>query len=1129
MSRRRNLLNFLSAFGVLMLCAFGYQLLFGWLFYHPKNDQLTFREAGPHISLDDRTAALFPEGSWQRGNCSRMLTKNGILLYQNWQASDKNEDAWRLTPMTLIVGHGLEGTSSSPIVLTADEGAEIQFSEKLTQLGRGGSGAPIKWARLEGNVRLYRPGDVPLEDQLDLVTQGIKIDKNEISTQSAVDVRIGGAHLKGSDLTIELTSSASNFAGGKLGGSKDSDSEEPNTAFLSKMTLIYLDELRIPLNPGTSVDDYPRSVQRVPSASVARPNRIDGAIGPEPSNVASGVNSSWSAGAASDPRQPQAGVASTNPDGSPDQGIVILKADERLVYDFAINQLSLRSQQKKVELIRETNGSRVDVARFELLDLTLNQPTNQTLVRNSELDWVNRIYATGAEIFLGSQDGLKIIAQEIEFDREAGLLKVMGRDWVSVTNDLFHATLQNIIYKYDPEQPDVLGTVSVAGAGRVAMKDPEKMVSVVQWSKMLSLGGYPDQPVSFNNFTEKIASGAVGFNVEGDFTAKMSDGGTLATPSLVGMLVPKRVIKLAKSAAEKDTVSLTWIPKQLEAPSGIQIDSPMALASADQVMLFFEPSADFGQPIADASKQVSAQEQRDFERLAVRQPDTPATRPVSMREPVARPRPKVSGQRIVANLLLTPDGLQTKNVQVTGDISVEHQVGKQQNLPIRLRGQYLAIEMADVMQASGQDRIILEGNANQACRLDMEEGYFIGPKIEVLPSDNIVKVSGAGQLKVPKSLLENFKLKSMLPTTAAAPTPPVPANAVASNNPATADHSVQFLKTPECRWSNSLYFDGQRVTLDGGVNLNCVFQGEKGPWTTALFGEQMQIDLAQPLDLMDKASFATAAVDRVIMQRSQDQQVMIQAQQVDQELSRGSEPLVSDRHALACNQLVLTPNDGGQIVGLGPGWHRSWLLTRSDRSLIPKNPNTAAANLGPYMWIGNHLTFRDQLAVSMGRQQAGFSGGVRIGMRPLKSSQDNVDVAQMDRLARGELLIDCEKLRMALSPDPNTGQLPDRQRLGSKNLPWELVADGGVNFRHLHESEGLLEISASRASFESLKSTFSLESSGAQSVTLQQTLPDGTPGTRGSFRNLQVNTNGEMKTQIRDVQVSAVPELRSNN
>lgn len=1123
MSRRRNLLNFLSAFGVLMLCAAGYQGLFSWLHDHPRNEQLTLRQAGPHISLDERTAALFPEGSWQRGNCSRMLTKNGILLYQDWKKSEQKEDAWRLFPMTLIIGHGLEGTSASPIVMTADEGAEIQFSGKITRLGRGDSGAPIKWARLDGNVHVYRPGDVPLKDQLDLVTKGVRIDKNEISTQNAIDLRIGGAHLKGRDLSIELTSSASNFAGGKLGGPQETDSGQSKAAFLSKLTLIYLDELRIPLNPGTSADDYPRSVQRVPSANIGRPNRIGRTTAPLRIDSTGGPSDSTAQ------QQLLASMSRKNPDGSPDQGIVILKADERLVYDFAINQLSLRSKQRKVELIREINGTRVDVARFEVLDLTLNQPANQSLVRKSELDWINRIDATGAEVFLGSQGGLEIVAQELNFDRNNGLLTVLGRDWVTVANDLFHATLQNITYKYNPEQPDVLGTVSVGGAGRVEIKDPEKMVSVVQWSKLLSLGGYADEPVSISHFTEKIASGAVGFNIAGDVTAKLSDGGTIETPSLVGRLVPKRVIKPAPTASQKDKVTLTWVPQQLEAPAGIQIDSPLALASANNVKLFFETSADFGQPISDASSQESAQQRRDFERLAVRQPDTPTTRPVSMREPVARPRPIVRGQSLVANLLLTPDGLQAKNVQVTGDITVEHQVGKQQDLPIRLKGQYLAIEMADVMQSSGQDRIILVGSANEACRLDMEDGYFIGPKIEVLPSDNIVKVTGAGQLKVPRSLLENFKLKSMLPATAANPGTTVATNTVPPNNQTGTDTSVQFLKTPECRWSNSLYFDGKRVTLDGGVNLECVFEGEKGPWSAALFGEQMQIDLAQPLDLMDKASFATAAVDRVLMQRSENQQVMIQAQQVDQALSRGSEPLVSDRHAIACNQLVLTPNDGGQLVGIGPGWHRSWLLTRRDRSLIPKNPNAGAANLGPYMWLGNHLTFRDQLAVSVGRQQAGFSGGVRIGMRPLESGQDNVDVAQMDRLARGELLIDCEKLRMALSPNPNPGQLPNRPRVGSAPPPWELVADGGVNFRHLHETEGLLEISAARASFESLKSTFSLESSGAQSVTLQQTLPDGTPGTRGSFRNLQVNTNGEMKTQIRDVQVSAAPEFRSNN
>jgi hypothetical protein len=174
----------------------------------------------------------------------------------------------------------------------------------------------------------------------------------------------------------------------------------------------------------------------------------------------------------------------------------------------------------------------------------------------------------------------------------------------------------------------------------------------------------------------------------------------------------------------------------------VSIDANQVVARMNQLSLFFEKAADLGKPgtsdRASSGNAGSPPGRFPAETPArpgmlagwVGQPDSSA----GLRAPVARARPELSGDSVSAKLLITPAGMETKDVSIDGDVRVKHQLSVGEALlPIEMIGETMRLQRSAVSQASGQDYLQLGGGPETAAELKMGDGFFRGPMIKVAP------------------------------------------------------------------------------------------------------------------------------------------------------------------------------------------------------------------------------------------------------------------------------------------------------------------------------------------------------------------------------------------------------------
>ncbi len=176
--------------------------------------------------------AHFPPGSWQRGECRQLQTADMTLLFKDLE--QESEDRIRLSPVTVIVGHGMSSVKeANPVIIEAAEGAEITFSSAINLLSNSGGAPPIERGRIQGSVHIHRAGNQD-EQPFEIRTSNVGIRNRKVWTTEQIDMKVGQARCVGSDLTIHLAAPASSR--GVRGD-----------ALLDRIELIYLDQLTIPL------------------------------------------------------------------------------------------------------------------------------------------------------------------------------------------------------------------------------------------------------------------------------------------------------------------------------------------------------------------------------------------------------------------------------------------------------------------------------------------------------------------------------------------------------------------------------------------------------------------------------------------------------------------------------------------------------------------------------------------------------------------------------------------------------------------------------------------------------------------------------------------------------------------
>ncbi|MEM6473514.1 MAG: hypothetical protein AAF802_28400, partial [Planctomycetota bacterium] len=554
----------------------------------------------PQSDLSD----LFSEGAWQCGDCKRLLAGSGTLLFKDLHQI--SESQWKLKPLTLVIGRGLseEDRSATPIVLTAMEGAEIQFAESLDMTL--GSAPPIQVGRMIGDVSIRQAGKITDEERLEVQTRNVWIDNQKVWTTERLAMKVRGANLMGRDLTIYLASSATSAA----------KAERPST-LLDRMELVYLDQCTIPLK--------------------AHPNAAE--------NTTSRLTRS----------------------GSENGGLVSIACRNGMKYDFALDRLSLSDD---VVLTRTVDQRIVDRFVCDAINVVLKDPADRSLERTGPLDWFERVNATGtpARVQLGEQD-FELDAETIDFDSQRGLLRAEGGNGIRIRRGVIESSLRNLVYQYDPNQTDQLGVVEVSGGGRLVCNDASILLRELTWMRGFRME--PLQPLQVEQLGEATTLAKLSLRIDGDLHAKLRDGGTASAEKLEGTL------RTYNGGGEP-----SWVPDVVHATGNVAVQAAQVIADTQQLSLYFEPTAVNGLSAngrAPGDVEHSGSTDANQSHLSGNRRGalaswtaTPSDSPSGPHAPVARPRPKISGDVVSAKMLITPQGIQTKDVSMQGNVSVQH-------------------------------------------------------------------------------------------------------------------------------------------------------------------------------------------------------------------------------------------------------------------------------------------------------------------------------------------------------------------------------------------------------------------------------------------------------------------------
>ncbi|TWU03715.1 hypothetical protein [Neorhodopirellula pilleata] len=1094
--------DYLMGLSVLVLIMGGYQMTVARWLEPPTVDRAPIPKRVLQDN-DETLVDLYPDDAWQRGRSIRLKTQDGMLLFQNWEQDTEDRAGgkkWRLWPITMVIGRGLQADGSEqPIVIEAAQGAVIEFSDSLDVMS--GVAPTIQRGQLMGEVHIRRinarvkeniqdgsayqvdPSAAGDQDQtLDIRTANVGIDRRKIWTTEAIHMQVGRATMVGRDLTLHLASSA----GGTSSQSNISRS-------LDRMELIYLRDLTLPL------------------------------------------------GDANDP----AGT---------DQGLVQIRCDGRIEYDFAMDQLLL---DRKVRLVRTTNEALAMSAsmhpgstpidptesdptqdRFEceLLRLTLRDPLNSHRTRETAMDWIDRIEATGNPVRLSMPtQGFQLSASQVQFDPMEGWLiaepmrtpgQTLGQsptqrsdsgDAIRIQHGDLIAMLSRIVYRFNPKTPKQLGTVEVVGRGDLQYQSEASVLKSFRWRDSLRIS-------PLDVATPDAMDVRFGVWCDGAIEATLSDGGTFTTDRIEGVLKPvtdDQKTALGQNNQPGSSINHQWFPDRFAAIGHVQVTSPTLVASTEQMNLFFE------QKVLHPGTAVATESDSSI-RQWVSQPGTSGSPSTFGSNPSGetissdvRPPATIRGDEVTAKLTFGDRALTATDLSVIGRVEVTHPLELKQSASSQKDGRpssLLAVLTGDhlrVRDGGGSDVLQLGSSSGVPARLQMGDGYFIGPEIQVRPDDNYVWIPSAGEFVLPSQFLPPLNRLS--------------GSSDAMAGPGDID-SARWTRSPRCRFGGSMTFDGQVATLDGGVDLEAAIVTNDQPAEILARGDELKFILETPVELRTPATFQTTRLKQISLLQTGAQPVQVR---VDQFTADG---IRESRHELAVASLnwipaqtpTTSPVDqeklAGQLVAPGPGSYRGWIrgVKKDDQAsstrdtansemasidvpgMIEDATNKPQTNPEEIIINGVHLVFQEAMRGDLLAKSLTFTRGVRIARRIVADFSETFEASDLDQLGLDDLTLDCDQVRLSIDPAVTspTPKFAIPGRRASRQPPsLELEASSGVVFRS-RTDRGLSEATADRCSYAVAKDLVTIQGIPGRPARFQQTDPFGKPVINVAIRTM---------------------------
>lgn len=1080
---------------------------------------------------DESLVDLYPADAWQRGRSIRLKTQDGMLLFQNWEQNKDDRDGgkkWRLWPITMVIGRGLDAKGASqPIVIEAEQGAVIEFSASLDVMS--GVAPTIQRGQLMGDVQIRRINgidenaisgsnyQVQADDQtLDIRTANVGIDRRKIWTTEAIEMKVGRAVMVGRDLTLHLATSTGSGA-----------SQSSIARSLDRMELIYLRELTLPL------------------------------------------------GKAGDP-------------AGKNDGVVQVRCDGRIDYDFALDQLMLdrnvrlmrvtpTSPQNPSVIARSTPLDRTDAdatqERFECdsLRLTIRDPLNSHRERKTAFDWIDRIEATGSPVRLSMKSqGFDLIAGKVVFDPVEGWLTaepvttktesfnggsasrqdnspVVGK--VQIRRGDLIANLSRIVYQFDPKYPEQLGSIEVKGRGDIDYQSPESVLKSFGWN-----GGLRVAPLDVA--TPDALNVRFGVWCDGAIEARLADGGSFVTDRIEGVLKPvessiaspsgslsaktplpaKTPLSARTPRASTSNIDQQWFPDRFSAIGNVRIQAPNLDAQTNQMNLFFEQKQ-----LYPGASQATSSTPDSSVRSWVSQPGSDSNSGTSNTR-VPKVQATIRGDQVTAKLTFGDRELTATDLSVVGNVAVSHPLQLRTTTSTdsaNLTQPMLATMTGDhlrIRDGGGSDVLQLGSRSGNEARLELGDGYFVGPEIQVRPDDNYVWVPSAGELLIPTAFLPSLGGLS---------------GSLGGQADAT---STRWSRSPRCRFGGSMTFDGKVAILGGGVELEAAIVSDNQPSEIRMLGDELRFMLETQVDFRVPESFRTTQLKQVSLLQTTGKPVEVR---VDQFAGDG---IRQSRHELSVASLNWMPGASppgsigrgltGQVVAPGPGSYRGWIRGKAEASsadgkqagssqmgaafspgmIEDSNAPTARKDGEETVITGVHLVFQEAMQGDLLSKSLIFKRGVRIARKIVEDFEQTFQATDMDRLGPDELTLDCDQVRLSLDPSVRM-QAPKFNVPGrSMNRPpsIEVEAYGGVVFRSRTE-RGLSQATADRCGYAVAKDLVTIEGTPGRPARFQQTDMTGEPVVNLAIRTmtLRLRPFQLISSQVESFQTGALPDAVS--
>lgn len=976
---------------------------------------------------------FFPEGAWQTRKPMFINTDKGILLFDTWELV--NEKTYELKPLTMILP--LSKTARQAIqenqpdavlqhdmwIVSAQQGATIHFEEPPNLTN--GTVPKIVFGRLSGEIELTRKVANELGKRpWSLRTNDLTIDQRELSTQSSVTIQWNDSLIQGRALKILLR-------GDLLGSQSDAAA---GWGPLDELELYHVDKIDIALPPGGIWADV--NVARIQEQAELKllPARVQATCG---GRFAFDFKKSIAT--------LQNGVTIRHQLGN-------LPPDE-----FSCDHIAFELRPpSRIAIPTDERMSGVSIKNFEAMGVD----SLQEFVGEK---WVELRAPTVQVAAKAKRLRVDLERQRIDFDGKI--------DRPDATQSLVILNYQGselqaprIEYQAAPEQTNGgarhLGWMFADGPGEMRLAESSDFGSArVRWQQSMKMTPSPE-----SEKTQWI-------ELLGDTLVESQQHGYLASDRLEVWLQQTAENELISAISHPgNSAQSRYLPARLYASGETLVSTSSIRAQVSQLnvdLVYANQDQDQG---SQAQNEVALTDSRgnpmhqwiaapgiSAQTSSIGQPAHADAGAASITSPAAGPPSQpvsVSGDTLIAKVISAGKQGWIDHLHISGPVRVWRDAQNQRDsFPWHIEGEQLAL----ATNRAGQVDMQIDGSP---AKVIVAEGSLEGATLRFDQASNLIWMNHPGSFTIPVSVLNSTRQPGQ--------------------------QGIEWFEPLQCSWQGRMVFDGNVARIKGGVQFESALRANRSNgdayatadqnladaqlWWFRGNADELSFRLASPLDMSGRAEENVVEIERVVL----DSNVRIRASQLDALGERKS------REEISVPSLIFHVQQS-QIVARGPGWIKSNFPSKGRPGQLASTSSMATSLLQ-----GAHLKFRDSMVGYLDRKQLIFEGKVEVGVSPLQSWDEMVDVNQMQQLTMDQMLLNCDQLNVydtsALSTLPPLAGMP--------RSAWEIQAAGNVAFNGKTES-GTYDGTGHQVTYVQAKELLILRGDGRDSAMLRRVPPTG--------------------------------------